>query len=317
MDEVIYIGGAVKALGNGKIGGYLIEFTDFENRKGTPPDLTKEFFTSKTDYDTELPTSRTLYFDHGQDKVLKRRKLSKAELKEDDIGIWAEGILDTRDKYLAKLYELAEKGVLGWSSGSAPHLVEKKKNASGFIEITSWPIVEASLTHQPCNPFSRAVPLKSYLEDSEHKDFDSFFESETDSLTFQEHSETVVTAVEERAHEVGTLATEVKAFVERVRNRLEFREAKDGRTISKPNRERLSSTRSKLTALKESLSAIEADLDELLTLAEPKAKEQSAFEMVPDPGKSLSEDDINVMALAALAEFEALRFSLTVDPSRR
>lgn len=163
MNELIYFGSAVKALGNGKVGGYLVEFSDVESRKGAPPDLTKEFFTKNTDYDIEGGEKKTVYFDHGLDPVLKRRKLSKAELKVDEVGVWAETVLDTRDKYLAKIYEMVEKGILGWSSGSASHLVEKKKSAGGFVEITAWPIVEASLTHTPANPYSTAVPLKSFV----------------------------------------------------------------------------------------------------------------------------------------------------------
>jgi hypothetical protein len=323
MDELIYIGGAVKALGGGRVGGYLVEFTDFEGRKGTPPDLTKEYFTDSTDYDVDFPATRSLYFDHGQDKVLKRRKLSKVQLKQDEVGVWAEGILDTRDKYLAKLYELAEQGVLGWSSGSAPHLTEKKKNAAGFIEITSWPIVEESLTHQPCNPFSQAIPLKSYLESPEHKDFDSFFEeAEAPSqLTFQQHSEAVVGAVEEFATKADAVAKDTSFFVKRVHDTLEFRSkdpVKAGRTISQTNRERLAQASLRLKAAMDAMQQVHADLGELMVLAEPKPKEQSAFEMEPAGiGKALPTDDLTGAALAAVANFEALRFELTVDPSRR
>lgn len=164
-EELIYFGSAVKALGDGRVGGYLVEFTDYEAQKGTPPDLVKEFFTKSTDYDIEPGEKRSVYFDHGQDPVMKRRRLGKAELKTDDVGLWAETILDTRDKYLAKIYELAEQGKLGWSSGSAPHLVEKAKKSDGFVEITAWPIAEASLTHRPCNPFSAAIPMKAFVEE--------------------------------------------------------------------------------------------------------------------------------------------------------
>lgn len=164
MDELIYFGSAVKALGDGRVGGYLVEFTDYEAQAGTPPDLVREFFTKSTDFDVEPGEKRSVYFDHGQDPVLKRRRLGRAELKTDDVGVWAETILDTRDKYLKKIYELAEAGKLGWSSGSAPHLVEKARKSDGFVEIVAWPIAEASLTHRPCNPFSAAVPLKSFLE---------------------------------------------------------------------------------------------------------------------------------------------------------
>lgn len=163
-EELIYYGSAVKALGSGKVGGYLVEFTDYDAKKGVPPDLAKEFFTKSTDLDIETGDRRTVYFNHGQDATLKRRKLSKAELKVDEVGVWAETILDTSDQYLAKIYEMVEAGKLGWSSGSLPHLVEKKAVKGGFAEIVTWPIGEASLTHTPCNPFGQAVPLKSFFE---------------------------------------------------------------------------------------------------------------------------------------------------------
>ena len=43
--------------------------------------------------------------------------------------------------------------MLGWSSGSVPHLVQRTKGSlPGTQKITSWPIVELSLTPTPAEP---------------------------------------------------------------------------------------------------------------------------------------------------------------------
>ena len=43
------------------------------------------------------------------------------------MGVWVEGILNMRDDYEKALYNLAKQGKLGWSSGTASHLVEREK----------------------------------------------------------------------------------------------------------------------------------------------------------------------------------------------
>ena len=59
MDEqLIYFGGAVKALGNGKVGGHLVRFTD-ENEL----DLEREFFDATTDYGKAATSA--VYYNHG------------------------------------------------------------------------------------------------------------------------------------------------------------------------------------------------------------------------------------------------------------
>jgi hypothetical protein len=389
VDELIYYGGAIKALGNGKVGGYLVEFTDLESQKGAPPDLTKEFFTKSTDYDIEPEDKRTVYFNHGQDSVLKRRKLSKAELKVDEVGVWAETILDTRDKYLAKIYEMAEAGKLGWSSGSTPHLVEKKAVKNGFFEIIAWPIVEASLTHTPCNPVSRAVPLKSFFEESNRPEvkavdgtallieslrqterrvwelwdalqtgsrkiaeaaassdvtgvevnvrdavtalvnaldprlvdaivpqiedwlkaenrnehfylkstrLDEFIASSeglVSGLKLGEHSEAVVSAVEGFAKDASEITSALKTWVTRTSDKQEFRAAKDGRPISKANRDRMAEVESLIPSVVESLQAISVTLKELMALAEPKAEKS-----VPLPFLLALEEHLNWQAMS-------------------
>lgn len=158
-DITIAIGGtgAVKALGNGKVGGYLVQFSSADD-----PDLSTEFFTPNTDYDIEDGAATAIYYHHGLDKTIKTRKLGVGTLKKDAIGVWVEAQLALRDEYEKHIYKLAEQGKLGWSSGTAVHLAEYRP-AGKATEITRWPLgLDASLTPTPAEPRTRVLPLKSY-----------------------------------------------------------------------------------------------------------------------------------------------------------
>jgi len=153
-EQLVYFGDAVKALGEGRLGGYLVRFSSDDE-----PDITGEFFTKDTDYgDAE---SSAVYYNHGLDPVLKRRKLGKATLKLDDFGVWAEAQLNMRDEYEKFIYEMAEKGRQGWSSGTASHLVEREPSGKA-VWIKSWPLgLDASITPTPAEPMNKVQPLKS------------------------------------------------------------------------------------------------------------------------------------------------------------
>ena len=58
---------------------------------------------------------------------------------------------------------MVEKGKLGFSSGTAAHLVEREQAPQGKgVHIKMWPLgLDGSLTPTPCDPHNRAVPLKS------------------------------------------------------------------------------------------------------------------------------------------------------------
>jgi HK97 family phage major capsid protein len=155
-ETLVSFGDAVKSLGDNKFGGYLVRFTD-----ATSPDLTDDFFSPQTDYDVEFPGSATVYFNHGMDATLKYKKLGRATLTVDDVGIWAEMILQERDEYEKKLAQLARAGKLGWSSGTAAHLVERKPEGKAY-RIERWPLgLDASLTHTPAEPRNGVMALKS------------------------------------------------------------------------------------------------------------------------------------------------------------
>lgn len=155
-DALVFSGSAVKALGGGKIGGYLVLF-------GTPDqtDLAGDYFTKDTDFGG-ASFSPVLY-QHGMDPTVGLSPVGSGPLKMDDIGIWIEAQLNMRTAYEKAVYGMAEANKLGWSSGTAAHLVKREMVAGGKASrITSWPLgLDASLTPTPAEPRTRALPLKS------------------------------------------------------------------------------------------------------------------------------------------------------------
>ena len=163
-DTMIYFGEAVKALGDGKVGGYLVRFTN-ENER----DLDGTYFTKNTYYGPKDGDGADTTFHHtipirtevdGKYIVFEEfadRLFKPLKTRRDDIGIWAETVLDMHDKYEKMVYDLATRGVIGWSSASAPHMVRILDNG----EIVRWPIIEGALTPTPAEPRNAAVPLKS------------------------------------------------------------------------------------------------------------------------------------------------------------
>lgn len=166
-DPVLWFGGEVKALDDtGRIGGYLVRFSTAKD-----PDLAGDFFTAKTDFGPQKSTP--ILYHHGLDKALKTRILGDAAIKTDDVGVWLEGQLSLRDEYEQAVFNMAKQGKLGWSSGTAGHLVEREAVGKSWW-IKSWPLgLDASLTPTPCEPRTSAIPLKSYLDSLQATETDS------------------------------------------------------------------------------------------------------------------------------------------------
>ena len=163
---VVTTGTALKALGDGKVGGYLVVFgdeahTDLSNKA--------DYFTPATDFDLEDGAGKaTVLYHHGMDATLKRRKLGRANLRTDKVGVWMESQLALRDDYERAVYSLVKAGKMGLSSGTAPHLVEREPQANGSHKITHWPLgLDASITPIPTEPRTSVVALKAYLEMAE------------------------------------------------------------------------------------------------------------------------------------------------------
>ena len=158
-DNLMFYGDSVKAMGEGKIGGYLVRYSTPKD-----PDLTDDFFDKDSDLGVEPGNNMPVYYQHGYDNHFKNRKIGKAKATYDEFGLWLEAQLEMRDEYERNLYERAEAGKMGWSSGAAGHLVEREQIGKAW-HIKSWPIAEASLTPTPAEPRNGAFPIKSLFID--------------------------------------------------------------------------------------------------------------------------------------------------------
>jgi HK97 family phage major capsid protein len=154
QDFLVKQGGEVKAAPDGKVSGYLVTFSD-ENS----PDVSGDFFTKETDFGVHRETP-TLYH-HGLDVKVGDRIIGKGKMLIDEVGVWIDAQLDLRDKYEKAIHKLATLGKLGWSSGTAPHLVKREQKGEAW-RILSWPLgLDASLTPSPAEPRNVAISMKS------------------------------------------------------------------------------------------------------------------------------------------------------------
>jgi HK97 family phage major capsid protein len=157
-DETLtFSGDAIKAIGDGKVAGYLVRFSG-----ETDPDVTDDFFGKDTEYGVIDGSTLPVYYQHGMDEKMGIKSIGRGTIKIDDVGLWFEAQLNMRSEYEQMIYELAKDGKLGWSSGAAGHLVEREEVGKSF-HIKSWPIAEASLTPTPAEPRNSVMPIKSLI----------------------------------------------------------------------------------------------------------------------------------------------------------
>lgn len=120
-------------------------------------DLTGEFFTKNTKFDSNYTKSGALYvdFEHGRDaeKMGNDRDnvLGVVDWKSatiDDKGIFVKRVLNRRLDYVEAIEELIEAGLVGTSSEAISD--ETRKKSSG--EILVWPLRRDALTVTPIEP---------------------------------------------------------------------------------------------------------------------------------------------------------------------
>jgi len=172
MDEMlIAFGSEIKALGEGRIGGYLVRFTNADD-----PDLEGEFFSAQTDFGihTRLP----LYYAHGQDGYFKTRRIGEGQFRTDDAGLWYEAQLNLRDEYERHVAQLIEAGKAGFSSGALGHLIEREPVGKSTW-LKTWIIGEASVTPQPAEYRNQVLTLKSLKELENYDPMEDIGESMT------------------------------------------------------------------------------------------------------------------------------------------
>jgi len=157
---LIYPGDEVKALGGGKVGGYIVRFGSPETR-----DVQGDYFTAATDYGLDVSTKARVVYDHGlrrdePGRAIGNRRIGLVELTARVDGVYAEGTVDLAQQSVKALYARIEAGSIGWSSGSVDRLVERERNGVAR-EVKSWPLIEASLTPIPVDPRNRAYAIKA------------------------------------------------------------------------------------------------------------------------------------------------------------
>ena len=99
-ETLITWGETVKALDDkGKIGGYLVRFTDAKS-----PDLEGDFFNAETDFGE--PSTLPLMYDHGFDEILGTKRIGRGTAEAQDAGLWMEAQLNLANDYQQKVFEL-------------------------------------------------------------------------------------------------------------------------------------------------------------------------------------------------------------------
>ena len=144
----------------GYVKGYLVRFGDTKTA-----DLEGDYFTPQTDYGFPVAKGQrvplNVYYHHGMDAAVGKKSIGTGFVKMDDTGLWYEAQLDMADEYGTMIAKLCKQGKMGFSSGAAGHLVERKSMGSA-AEITRWPIAEASITPTPAEYRNSVKTLKEY-----------------------------------------------------------------------------------------------------------------------------------------------------------
>jgi hypothetical protein len=170
--------GAIKtAAGNfGRLGGTLCLHSTAADPDGT---AARDFFDARTDFRMQNGIKSPVYYHHGLDKFVGVKALGDAILYRDSGGVQIDedkSFISLDDLDGRKTYERAERGELGWSSGTAAHLVkrtpvETKSGRSHHIDY--WPLgLDASLTPAPAEKRNIATAIKSLIEYGEENHVD-------------------------------------------------------------------------------------------------------------------------------------------------
>jgi len=132
-----------------RVGNYMVLFGG--------KDLTGEFFTQKTHFDSNYTDLGVLYvdFEHGRDAEKAGNSQNNVlglvdwkSAKTDEVGIFVERVLNRRAKYVEFLSQLIEAGVMGTSSEAIPGATRRKSGG----EIIEWPLMRDTLTVTPMEP---------------------------------------------------------------------------------------------------------------------------------------------------------------------
>ena len=168
MDVLTSFPDAIKSDRLGYVKGYLVRFGDSKSA-----DLEGDYFTQSTDYGFPMESGKrvplNVYYHHGMDAQVGKKSIGTGFIKMDETGLWYEAQLDLADEYGSMIAKLCKQGKMGFSSGAAAHLVERK-SMGGAAEITRWPIAEASITPTPAEYRNSVKSLEEYYGMGEMED---------------------------------------------------------------------------------------------------------------------------------------------------
>jgi phage head maturation protease len=168
MDVLTSTVDGIKSDRLGYVKGYLVRFGDTKTA-----DLEGDYFTKSTDYGFPMESGKrvplNVYYHHGMDAQVGKKSIGTGFIKMDDTGLWYEAQLDLADEYGSMIAKLCKQGKMGFSSGAAAHLVERK-SMGGAAEITRWPIAEASITPTPAEYRNSVKSLEEYYGMGEMED---------------------------------------------------------------------------------------------------------------------------------------------------
>lgn len=170
MDVLTSTVDGIKSDRLGYVKGYLVRFGD---SKAT--DLEGDYFTKSTDYGFPLEEGKrvplNVYYHHGMDSQVGKKSIGSGFIKMDAEGLWYEAQLDMADEYGKMIAKLCKQGKMGFSSGAAAHMVERK-SMGGASEIIRWPIAEASITPTPAEYRNSVKSLEEYYGMGEMDDME-------------------------------------------------------------------------------------------------------------------------------------------------
>ena len=172
-DMVCSSGTAVKAKADEHLGGKCVKFSNQHNL-----DSTGDYFDKETEFDAKLGMTMPIYLHHtlpiATSKGMKAvsEKIGEATITSiDDDGIEVDGVLfdalvKSHDNYMSKLMKTVKKAVksgkMGWSTGTATHLVSREKIGQGW-HIKKWPLgLDCTITPTPAGAMQGVnVSIKS------------------------------------------------------------------------------------------------------------------------------------------------------------
>jgi phage head maturation protease len=170
MDVLTSTVDGIKSDRLGYVKGYLVRFGDTKTA-----DLEGDYFTKSTDYGFPMTEGKrvplNVYYHHGMDSSVGKKSIGTGYIKMDETGLWYEAQLDLADEYGSMIAKLCKQGKMGFSSGAAAHLVERK-SMGGAAEITRWPIAEASITPTPAEYRNSVKSLEEYYGMGEMDDME-------------------------------------------------------------------------------------------------------------------------------------------------